>query len=60
MRARAELLVPMVKAWSTDLGVDPEKMIAARETGVSEWVLHERSVAGKFAPTTPYAWRGSF
>jgi len=40
--------------------VDPEKMIAARETGVSGWDLHERSVAGEFAPTTPYAWRGSF
>jgi hypothetical protein len=40
--------------------VDPEKMIAARKTGASAWELHERSVAGEFAPAKPYNWRGSF
>ena len=40
--------------------VDPEKMIAARKAGASAWELHERSIAGEFAPATPYEWRGSF
>ena len=40
--------------------VDPEKMIAARKADASTWELHERSVAGEFAPATPYEWHGSF
>ena len=40
--------------------VDPEKMIAARKAGASAWELHERSVAGEFAPPKPYEFRGSF
>ena len=34
--------------------VDPEKMVAAREAGASSWELHERAVAGEFAPEKPY------
>ena len=34
--------------------VDPEKMLAARMSGVSPWELHERAVAGEFAPDRPY------
>jgi hypothetical protein len=30
--------------------IDPDKMIAAREAGASPWDLHERAVAGQFAP----------
>ena len=33
--------------------VDPEKMIAARKAGASTWELHERAVAGEFAPAKP-------
>jgi catechol-2,3-dioxygenase len=40
--------------------VDPERMIAARKAGASAWELHERSVAGEFAPAKPYEWHGSF
>jgi catechol 2,3-dioxygenase-like lactoylglutathione lyase family enzyme len=29
---------------------DPEKMISARQAGASPWELHERAVAGEFAP----------
>ena len=34
--------------------VDPEKMILARKSGASPWDLHERAVAGEFAPARPY------
>ena len=37
--------------------VDPERMIAARKAGASAWELHERSVAGEFAPAKPYEWQ---
>jgi catechol-2,3-dioxygenase len=37
--------------------VDPDKMIAARKVGASPWELHERALAGEFAPTKPYNWR---
>jgi catechol 2,3-dioxygenase len=37
--------------------VDPEKMYAARKTGASPWELHERALAGDFAPEKPYAAR---
>ena len=40
--------------------VDPEKMIAARKEGASAWELHERTVAGEFAPAKQYEWHGSF
>lgn len=33
---------------------DPEKMVAARKAGASPWDLHERTVAGEFAPERPY------
>jgi len=36
------------------INVDPEKMVAARKGGASPWEVHERAVAGKFAPGTPY------
>jgi catechol 2,3-dioxygenase-like lactoylglutathione lyase family enzyme len=31
--------------------VDPEKLVAARQAGASPWELHERALAGEFAPT---------
>lgn len=34
--------------------VDPDKMIAAREAGASQWELHVRGRAGEFAPAQPY------
>lgn len=34
--------------------VDPEKMYAARKAGASPWELHERALAGEFAPEKPY------
>lgn len=40
--------------------VDPDQMIAARKAGASPWELHERAVAGEFAPTAPYDPRGFF
>ena len=33
--------------------VDPDKMHAARKTGGSPWDVHERAVAGEFAPDEP-------
>jgi catechol-2,3-dioxygenase len=30
--------------------IDPDKMVAARKAGASPWEIHERSVAGEFAP----------
>jgi len=40
--------------------VDPEKMIAARQAGASPWELHERALAGEFAPTKPFDPRTRF
>jgi catechol 2,3-dioxygenase len=34
--------------------VDPEKMYVARKAGASPWELHERAMAGEFAPDKPY------
>lgn len=34
--------------------VDPDKMVAAREAGASQWELQERAWAGEFAPPKPY------
>jgi catechol 2,3-dioxygenase-like lactoylglutathione lyase family enzyme len=34
--------------------VDPDKMIAARKAGASPWELHERAVAGEFAPAEAF------
>jgi len=34
--------------------VEPEKMLAARKAGASAWELHERAVAGEFAPSKQY------
>jgi catechol-2,3-dioxygenase len=33
--------------------IDPDKMIEARKAGASPWQLHERAVAGDFAPENP-------
>ena len=40
--------------------VDPDKMIAARKAGASAWGLHERALAGEFAPEKPYDPRKQF
>ena len=34
--------------------IDPEKMLAARKTGGSPWELHERALAGEFAPAKQF------
>jgi catechol 2,3-dioxygenase-like lactoylglutathione lyase family enzyme len=34
--------------------IDPEKLVEARKAGASPWALHERAVAGEFAPAEPY------
>jgi catechol 2,3-dioxygenase len=34
--------------------VDPEKLVAAYETGASPWELHKRAWNGDFAPAQPY------
>ncbi len=34
--------------------VEPEKMIEALKTGASAWEIHERAVAGEFAPAKTY------
>jgi len=34
--------------------VDPEKLLAAREEGLSPWQVHERATAGALVPDTPY------
>ena len=36
------------------MNLDPEKLIAARKSGVSPWEVHERAVAGEFAPANSY------
>lgn len=33
---------------------DPEKMVAGRKAGMSPWELHERALAGEFAPAKPF------
>jgi len=40
--------------------VDPDKMIAARKAGLAPWELHERAIAGDFAPAKPFDPRGRF
>ena len=40
--------------------VDPDKMLAARKTGASPWDVHERAVAGEFAPDEPQDPRAFF
>jgi catechol-2,3-dioxygenase len=37
----------------TRVHVDPDKMLAARKAGMPSWELHERAVAGEFAPAKP-------
>jgi catechol 2,3-dioxygenase len=34
--------------------IDPEKLVPARKAGASAWELHERAMAGEFAPDKPY------
>jgi catechol 2,3-dioxygenase len=34
--------------------IDPDKLVAGRKAGASPWELHERALAGEFAPATPY------
>jgi len=36
------------------VNIDPEKMIAARTEGASDWELHERALAGEFDPAASY------
>ena len=36
------------------MNLDPEKLIAARKSGASPWEVHERAVAGEFAPADSY------
>ncbi len=33
---------------------DPDKMVAARNAGATPWDLHQRGLAGEFAPAKPY------
>ena len=40
--------------------IDPEKMLAAHKTGGSPWELHERALAGEFAPSKPFEPRTGF
>jgi hypothetical protein len=40
--------------------IDLDKMIAARKAGASPWDLHERAVAGEFAPPKPFDQRTRF
>ncbi len=34
--------------------IDPDKLVAARKAGASPWDIHERAMAGEFAPAKPY------
>ena len=34
--------------------IDLDKLVAARKAGASPWELHERAMAGDFAPAKPY------
>ena len=38
----------------TQSQVDPDKMITAREAGMSPWDVHERAAAGDLAPAKPW------
>jgi len=40
--------------------IDPEKLVAARKAGTSPWELHERAMAGEFAPAEPFDPRTHF
>jgi hypothetical protein len=40
--------------------IDPEKLVAACKTGASPWELHERAMAGEFAPAEPFDPRTHF
>ena len=40
--------------------VDPEKILAAHKAGASPWELHERAIAGEFAPAKPFHGRALF
>lgn len=40
--------------------VDPDRIIAVRKAGATPWEIHERALAGEFAPTTPYNPRTQF
>jgi len=40
--------------------IDPDKMIAVRKAGASPWELHERAIAGEFAPAEPSDARARF
>jgi catechol 2,3-dioxygenase len=57
-RLKALDIVPAV---AVDEGVqisfyydDPDKMLEALKAGASAWELHERALAGEFAPAKPY------
>jgi catechol-2,3-dioxygenase len=39
---------------------DPAKMVEARNAGQSSWQLHQRALAGDFAPAKPYDPRADF
>lgn len=34
--------------------IDPDKMLAAQRAGASAWELHQRALAGEFAPAKPF------
>ena len=34
--------------------IDPEKLVEARKAGASPWEVHERAMAGEFAPAEAY------
>lgn len=34
--------------------IDPDKLVEARKAGASPWEIHERAMAGEFAPAKPY------
>jgi catechol-2,3-dioxygenase len=40
--------------------IDPEKMVTERDAGRSAWELHERALAGEFAPEKPFDPRTHF
>ncbi len=40
--------------------IDPNKLIDARKMGASPWELHERAMAGEFAPAEPFDPRRHF
>ena len=40
--------------------IDLEKLVAERKAGASPWDLHERALAGEFAPAEPFDPRTRF